>query len=56
VAALREARAGSDRDLIREQTVALNQATQRFSEVMMDSALRDALQSRRADQILGKPG
>jgi molecular chaperone DnaK len=55
-AALREARAGTDRDLIRERTVALNQATQHLAEVMMDAALRGALQSRRAEQILGSQG
>jgi molecular chaperone HscA len=56
VDALREARAGTDRDLIRERTVALNQATQHLAEVMMDAALRGALQSRRAEQILGSQG
>jgi len=54
--ALRElgaARTGSDRDLIRERTIALNQATERMAEILMDKALRDALASRRAEEVLG---
>jgi Fe-S protein assembly chaperone HscA len=51
--ALREARQGEDRDLIREQTTELNRVTERLAEAMMDSALREALASRRADRILG---
>ena len=53
LAELRQARAGSDRDLIRDRTIALNQATERLAEAMMDTALKDALASRRADRILG---
>jgi len=52
LAALREARAGTDRDLIRDRTIALNQATERLAEAMMDTALKEALASRRADRIL----
>ncbi len=51
--ALREARQGEDRDLIRERTTELNRVTERLAEAMMDSALREALASRRADRILG---
>ncbi len=53
LAELRQARAGADRDLIRDRTIALNQATERLAEAMMDTALKDALASRRADRILG---
>jgi molecular chaperone DnaK len=51
--ALREARQGEDRDLIRERTIELNRVTERLAEAMMDSALKEALASRRADRILG---
>jgi molecular chaperone DnaK len=52
--ALRRARGGSDRDLIREATTALNRATEHLAEVMMDAALKGALASRRADEIMEK--
>jgi molecular chaperone DnaK len=52
--ALRRAREGSDRDLIREATTALNRATEHLAEVMMDAALKGALASRRADEIMDK--
>jgi molecular chaperone DnaK (HSP70) len=52
VAALREVRAGTDRNRIRECTVALNQTTAALAERMMDAALREALASRRAAEIL----
>jgi molecular chaperone DnaK len=52
--ALRRARAGSDRDLIREATTALNRETEHLAEVMMDAALKGALGSRRADEIMEK--
>jgi Fe-S protein assembly chaperone HscA len=52
--ALRRARTGSDRDLIREATTALNHATEHLAEVMMDAALKGALASRRADEIMEK--
>ncbi|HYB40200.1 MAG TPA: Hsp70 family protein, partial [Candidatus Methylomirabilis sp.] len=54
-AALAEARAGSDRDLIRERTIALNQATERLAEALMDKALRGALGSKRAEDVLERP-
>jgi Fe-S protein assembly chaperone HscA len=50
--ALVEARAGTDRDLIHERIVAVNRATERLAEAMMDAALKDALASRRAQEIL----
>ena len=50
--ALREVRDGQDRDAIRERTIELNKATERLAEAMMDAALKGALASRRADQIL----
>ena len=52
--ALRRARGGNDRDLIREATTALNRATEHLAEVMMDAALKGALGSRRADEIMEK--
>jgi molecular chaperone DnaK len=50
--ALRQARAGTDRERIREATVAMNQATEHLAEVMMDAALKGALGSRRAAEIM----
>ena len=52
LARLREARAGSDRDLIHERTTEVNRATERLAEAMMDAALKGALASKRADRIL----
>jgi len=52
--ALRRARGGNDRDLIREATTALNRATEHLAEIMMDAALKGALGSRRADEIMEK--
>jgi len=52
IQALRAAECGTDRDAIRERTTALNKATERLAEVMMDQALRAALGSKRADEIL----
>jgi Fe-S protein assembly chaperone HscA len=52
LAALRQARSGDDRDAIRERTTELNQATEPLAERMMDAALKGALGSRRADEIL----
>ncbi len=49
---LREARGGRDRDAIRERTIELNKATERLAEALMDSALKEALRSRRANHIL----
>ena len=53
---MREARGGGDRELIRERTVALNRATEHLAEVMMDAALKGALESRRATEIAASPG
>jgi molecular chaperone DnaK (HSP70) len=50
--ALRAVECGTDRDAIRERTVDLNKATQRLAEAMMDAAVRGAVTSKRADQIL----
>jgi molecular chaperone DnaK len=52
VAALRQARAGADRDAIRDRTTELNQATEHLAEAMMDAALKGALGTRRAAQIM----
>ena len=52
--ALRRARGGSDRNLIREATTALNHATEHLAELMMDAALKGALASRRADEVMDK--
>jgi chaperone protein DnaK len=52
IQALRAVECGTDRDAIRERTMALNRATERLAEVMMDQALRAALASKRADEIL----
>jgi molecular chaperone DnaK len=53
--ALRAAQASSDRDAIRERTTALNRATEALAQAMMDAALKEAVTSRRADQILERP-
>jgi Fe-S protein assembly chaperone HscA len=49
---LRQASAGTDRDRIRDKTTALNQVTARLAEAMMDAALKGALGSRRASEIV----
>jgi molecular chaperone DnaK (HSP70) len=49
---LREVRNGTDRDAIRGRTMELNRATEHLAEVMMDAALKEALASRQASQIL----
>src|SRR5919197_1020538 len=54
VAALRAARDGDDRDRIHEATTAVNRATEHLAEVLMDAALKGALGSRRAAEILGE--
>jgi molecular chaperone DnaK len=54
VAALRTAREGNDRDRIHEATTAVNRATEHLAEVLMDAALKGALGSRRATEILGE--
>ena len=50
--ALSQARQGSERDLIRERTVAVNRATERLAEALMDRSLKAALATKRADKIL----
>ena len=50
---LRSVRDGETRDLIREKTLELNKATEHLAEVLMDSALKEALTSKRAQEILG---
>ena len=55
VAALRAARDSDDRDRIHEATTAVNRATEHLAEVMMDAALKGALGSRRATEILKEP-
>jgi Fe-S protein assembly chaperone HscA len=56
VAALREARAGEDRDAIRDRTTDLNHATEQLAERLMDAALKGALGTRRAEEIMGPGG
>ncbi len=51
---LTAAREGRDRDLIRARTTALNQVTERLAEAMMDAALKGALGTRRAAEIIGE--
>jgi molecular chaperone DnaK len=48
---LARARAGEDRDLIRDTTTELNKTTEHLAELMMDAALRGALESRRAEDL-----
>jgi molecular chaperone DnaK (HSP70) len=52
VAGLRQARAGEDRDAIRERTTDLNRVTERLAEAMMDAALKGALGTKRAGEIM----
>jgi Fe-S protein assembly chaperone HscA len=52
VAALRTARDGDDRDRIHEATTAVNRATEHLAEVLMDAALKGALGSKRATELL----
>ena len=49
---LERARAGQDRDLIRDATTALNHATEHLAELMMDAALKGALSSKRVAEIM----
>src|SRR6184192_4421248 len=49
---LRQTRGAADRQRIHEQTTALNRATEHLAEVMMDAALKGALGSRRATEII----
>jgi chaperone protein DnaK len=48
---LARARAGEDRDLIRDKTTELNKTTEHLAELMMDAALRGALENRRAEDL-----
>jgi molecular chaperone DnaK len=52
LANLRAARSADDRHLIIDRTTALNRATEHLAEVMMDAALKGAVQSRRADEVM----
>jgi Fe-S protein assembly chaperone HscA len=52
-ALLRTARAGADRDQIRELTTALNQVTAPLADRLMETAIKDAVTSKRADRLLG---
>jgi molecular chaperone DnaK (HSP70) len=49
---LKGVRDGDDRDAIIDATSALNRATEPLAEAMMDAALRGAIASRRADDIM----
>ncbi|PYM68975.1 MAG: molecular chaperone DnaK [Candidatus Rokuibacteriota bacterium] len=53
--ALRAVEESGDRDAIRERTTELNRATEPLAQLMMDTALRKAVTSRRADDILKRP-
>jgi Fe-S protein assembly chaperone HscA len=48
---LESARSGEDRERIREGTTALNRVTEHLAELMMDAALRGALESKRAEDL-----
>jgi molecular chaperone DnaK len=50
--ALQRARETTDRESIRERTAALNQATEHLAELLMDGALKSALGTRRASEIM----
>jgi molecular chaperone DnaK (HSP70) len=52
LAELKRARQGQDRDRIREATTAMNRATEHLAELMMDAALKGALGTRRAAEIM----
>ena len=52
LAELRAARETQDRDRIREATTALNRATEHLAELMMDAALKGALGTKRAAEIM----
>ena len=52
---LKAVRGETDRDAIREATERLNQATLHLAEVLMDSALKEALTAKRVTEVLGKP-
>jgi len=50
--ALREAHDGENRELIRDRTIELNRATEPLATLMMDAALKGALGSKRATEIM----
>ena len=52
LAALKSVRDSQDRDAIREATTALNRATEHLAELMMDAALKGALGTKRAAEIM----
>jgi Fe-S protein assembly chaperone HscA len=52
LAALKAARDTTDRDHIRESTTAMNQATEHLAELLMDAALKGALGTKRAAEIM----
>jgi Fe-S protein assembly chaperone HscA len=52
LATLKAVRATQDRDAIREATTALNRATEHLAELLMDAALKAALGTRRAVEIM----
>ena len=54
LAGLRDVLTRTDRDRIRECTVALNQATAPLADRMMEAAIKEAVTSRRADELLEK--
>jgi molecular chaperone DnaK len=54
VAALRQAREGQDRDAIRERTTELNRTTERLAVTLMDAALKGALGTTRAGEIMDR--
>jgi hypothetical protein len=45
---------GHDRDAIRERTTELNHATERLAEAMMDAALKGALGTQRASELMDR--
>ena len=52
---LRRARETDDREHIRDRTIDVNRATEHLAELMMDAALKGAIQSKRADEIMESP-
>jgi molecular chaperone DnaK (HSP70) len=50
--ALRTARATQDLDLLRERLDALNRVSRRLAELLMDSAVRDALRDKKISDVL----
>ena len=56
VAALRAAREGRTATRIRDATTAVNRATEHLAEVLMDAALKGALGSQRAAEIMTQGG